>query len=473
MNRLIVFLLLAGSVICPLANVKALSNFAPEPVTELAWGSGNGQVALNKAPANNFGPPRLLIDESGVFLYLLDSSNQRIVIFNSETSQFSTVSMSSNEPADDFCVLDNGKHFYLLFNQTNQVILYNRLGNILRLYSIDNQFKPLSFQCDQKRGMIFQATDGHFYRFGSDTSLTLIPQHQYGFFLDKQSDSKGTLWLHNYDDNLSQEIAIERRTGPLETLSFVGVDGNNNVYLTVEETDTGAESDNIRRFLRKYNNNGQLEAETEIPSGLFAYTLQDLVVTKSGEVLQMVPLQEHLKIVKWIIVTAKSRHFDPLSAKLFSQPQADDFLPSEADGETPMRGILPPTARHTMMEKAKAFANQSFYVNWANIARGEYLGRKRVITPIYRPGRYQGIPYKWGGFDSIRSFQDGLRNGKKAGDKNIVRGFGGSHAACRRGLFRLGVTSLGIATKTKYQLFASRFNITRLIQSITAWGYLE
>ena len=433
MNRLILFLFLIGSVIYPLTNVKALHTFAPKEVTQLTWGSTAGQVALIKAPANNFAPPRLLIDESGVSLYLLDSPNQRIVVFNLEKSQFSTVQISSNEQADDFCVLDNGKHFYLLFNQSQKLILYNQKGEQLSTYSLGNHFNPLSVQCDPKRGLIFQATDGHFYRFGDDTPLTLMPQGQYGFFIDKQSESKGILLLHNRTTNLSQEIAINSRAGLLETLDFVGVDNKHNVYLTVEEmTNKGKTTETVRRFLRQYNDDGQLEAEREIPYSFFAYTLDDLIVTKSGEVFQMVPLKKHLKIVKWV-ATETTRSFDPLSPQLFSylESQVDDFLPSETetDHKTIMRGgRLPPIYRYSIMEKAKAFANADFYVNWNNISRGKYLGGKKVITPISRSGYYKGIPYKWGGFDTINSFNNGLKEGKKAGDKKIIGSRGSKQA---------------------------------------------
>lgn len=71
-----------------------------------------------------------------------------------------------------------------------------------------------------------------------------------------------------------------------------------------------------------------------------------------------------------------------------------------------------------IIEKAKEYANSRFFVNDSNLtaATGEYQGGKIVITPFSQPGNYQGIPYKWGGNDSIVSFRQGLRAGKKAGD---------------------------------------------------------
>jgi hypothetical protein len=77
--------------------------------------------------------------------------------------------------------------------------------------------------------------------------------------------------------------------------------------------------------------------------------------------------------------------------------------------------------RQEIMNKAKAYANHKFHVSSDNItsSAGEIIGGKLVITPISKPGYYVGIPYKWGGNDSIERFQRGLDVGKKAGDKCI------------------------------------------------------
>jgi hypothetical protein len=72
--------------------------------------------------------------------------------------------------------------------------------------------------------------------------------------------------------------------------------------------------------------------------------------------------------------------------------------------------------RQAIMTKAKAYANYRFYVSQDNITAfsGENVGGKLVITPFSKPGHYVGIPYKWGGNDSLDSFQKGLTMGKKA-----------------------------------------------------------
>lgn len=426
-----IFWALFISLLTVTAQADSLLIFKPQVVTKMTWGTGKGQVGLIRAPANNFGPPRLLLDETGTSLYLFDAPNQRMVVFNLSSQQLSYIFLATTDTADDFCVLDEGRHFYLLFNQQKQVVLYNSQGEQLRVYPLTTSFKPLSMQCNRQRGLTFLATDGHYYHFNDDEPLTLMPMENYGFFLDKHGDKEGTLWLHHYENDLSEEIAIQAQHGVLETLDLLGVDQQQLIYLTVEETEKqGNNEDVVRRFLRQYNQDGQLLAEVEIPYSLFAYTLQDLVVSATGEVFQLVPDREQLKIVKWMKMTpsrSATRAGNILYAQLFSSTdlQPDDFLPSEApsnENESSLsRGYYPPLERNTIIKRARKFLDYQYYASKSNITRGRYVGGKKVVTPIEKPGRYQGIPYKWGGFDDLDAFQAGLKQGKYAGDRCAKR----------------------------------------------------
>jgi cell wall-associated NlpC family hydrolase len=214
--------LIAFMTLFAATNAASLPSFVADEIATLDWGNGLKQVALDRAPANNFGPKRLLIENTGTALYVLDASNQRIWTFNLTTEQFSAIDFSDSTAADDFCVLDNGEHFYLLFSDQKQVVLYNQHANALKKYRIK-----------------------------------------------KKAASRG----------------------------------QKTVY------------------------------------------------------------------------------------------------------------------RQQVIELARKYANQSFWVNSANITSKRYLGGKYVITPISSPSRHTGIPYKWCGDDTIATVLSGLRYGKKAGDR--------------------------------------------------------
>jgi len=373
MNRQLIQGLLTSLVIYPMTSVAALHTFTAHEVASFEWGTEAEQIALTQAPANNFGPPSVLVDETGI-----------------------------------------------------------------RTYPIGNDIIPIGIRCHKENGLVFEAFDGQFYHQYDNKALVQIPIGKYAFHVERHNDSQGTIWLHNNETELGGEISVKSQTGLLKTINFIGLDKDKNIYLSVEEV-VGEESltenskaENVRRFLRKYTPKGELLAQVQLPYSLYAYTYQDLAVTPSGDVFQIVPLKDSFEVVKWrsgVQTKRRSANSHKLSQKLFSytESQSKDFHPSETDdgvaqqkSDRPkQRGYRKSLSRKQIIRQARAYANHRFKVRSANITprRGTRYGRKRVITPIRRRGSYRGIPYKWGGNNSIASFKAGLRAGKKAGDK--------------------------------------------------------
>ncbi len=92
-------------------------------------------------------------------------------------------------------------------------------------------------------------------------------------------------------------------------------------------------------------------------------------------------------------------------------------LPISASAKTP--------TRTEVMETAAAFANHRWTPAKANILHGPDAAGIVVHTPdrstgnseLWQPGKpYVGVAYKWGGFDTLASFEKGVRAGKAAGD---------------------------------------------------------
>ena len=474
MNQFIKQSLLTGLIIYPIASVAAatLSTFTVQPVASFKWHtqgeqaarskiSANSltQVALSQAPANNFGPPSVITDETGQSLYLLDSANQRILVFDTTNNRWSSIELSSIPPiknrdgtstslsatqADDLCVMDQGRHFYLLFSRDKKVTLYTQTGKVIRTYSIDNNLTPIGIRCHQETGLVFDALDGHFYHQKDGKQLNAVPIGQYDVQVEQHQDSQGIIWFRNHETQMSGEISIESSpTGLLKSINFIGLDKDQNVYISVEEVlvqdEVTSETEPVIRWLRKYSPKGELIAQVELPYSLYAYTTQDLAVTDSGEVYQIVPLPGSFELIKWqtsLQTKNRSASDDALSQKLFSytNSQSEDFHPSETDDETTakkypkQRSARHLIARQQIIRQAHAYTKHKFQVGRSNITsrRGVNDGQKRVITPIRSTGYHRGMPYKWGGNDSIETFNEGLKNGKKAGDRCTAK-----HRNCR------------------------------------------
>ena len=93
-------------------------------------------------------------------------------------------------------------------------------------------------------------------------------------------------------------------------------------------------------------------------------------------------------------------------------------LPAHAD----------PLTRAEAIRIAKAYCNYRWESTRKNVLHGKDADGVVVQTPNNAPGddpdpklwnideANTGMPYKWGGFDTIESFGAGIRNGKAAGD---------------------------------------------------------
>lgn len=464
---------LMGLIIYSMCSVAAaaIPTFIVQPVASFKWHTADEsvapalanqltQVAISPAPANNFGPPSVITDETGQSLYLLDSANRRILVFDTTDNRWSSIELSSISPiinrdgtstalsptqADDLCVMDEGRHFYLLFSRDKKVTLYSKTGRVIRTYSIDNNFNPIGIRCHQESGLIFDAIDGHFFHQQDGKQLNAFPIGQYQVQVEQYQDSQGTqgiIWFRNDKTQMSGEISIKSSpSGLLKSVNFIGLDKDKNVYISVEEVPAAdsitSEIEPVMRWLRKYSPTGELAAQVELPYSLYAYTVQDLAVTPSGDVYQIVPLPGSFEVVKWqidFLAKERSASDDALSQKLFSytESRSEDFNPSETDDnaeKTPKtRGASHLVARQQIIRQARAYTKHRFKVRKSNISskRGINDGEKSVITPIRSTGYHSGIPYKWGGNDNIEAFDEGLNNGKKAGDRCTAK-----HRSCR------------------------------------------
>src|SRR6478735_6417415 len=95
------------------------------------------------------------------------------------------------------------------------------------------------------------------------------------------------------------------------------------------------------------------------------------------------------------------------------------FLGSGASAE--------PLTRKAALETARSFAEYSWSATARNVQHGVDRAKVDVQTPddtgssgderLWSVNHVNtGIPYKWGGFDSLQSFDAGLKAGKAAGD---------------------------------------------------------
>ncbi len=89
------------------------------------------------------------------------------------------------------------------------------------------------------------------------------------------------------------------------------------------------------------------------------------------------------------------------------------------------RSVAAPPTRSEAVAIASSFANYRWTPAVANVRHGKDAAGIVISTPdrstgnadLWQPGEPSiGVPYKWGGFDSLEGFERGVKAGKAAGD---------------------------------------------------------
>jgi hypothetical protein len=472
-------IVLAALTILPSTSAQSLTDvqagyrqFSPSEVLQLAWGSGNSQVGLLKVPGGNYGPQSFAVDEAHSQFYILDSTNNRILIYASECNLLSSWAISGR--ADDIA-LGAGGDVYVLFRGSQKVVEYSPGGSLIAMYPLADAQSPITgIHFNQAQGLSVETADEHTYPINqsakeSDAAKSVgknkgLRRDGDFFYLERGAAGQGSIAILNSEGEIRKKLAVNRTDQKIVTLSFVGVDDQKSIYVALE---VAPESLPVRRYIRKYDSAGVLQAEALVPYSNYVYTLKDLRVTGDGKVYQLLPLKEHVKILLWHLDLTGNRPSSEFLSQIFAYTTVNskEFLP----GDSPLNGSEHTTeamdrifeihpevsiAASSVLSRAESYRTHVFTVGSNNITGGVSCGGKTVQTyipshGISSAGTYTGVPYKWGGFSGLTgvtsvvdpdtgyNFNEGLAVGKYAGDLNTT----GSGSSCAVGVDCSGFVS--------------------------------
>lgn len=449
-----------GTVVPARLSSQAYQQLTPSEVVRFNWGSGERQVGLLKIPGGNFGPQSFAVDETLKRFYILDSTNSRILIFNLGGGLSSSLAISDR--ADDLTLGADGE-IYVLYRGARKVIEYSPDGSSIASYSLaDSQTPVTGIHSNGTRDLSVETADGHSYpvidqgaevdnRLRGGETIKGLRRNEKFYYLERSNAGRGSITVLDSGGQIQKQLAVNNKEQGIETLSLVGVDNEKNVYIAQEEASDSATLP-VKRYIRKFDSQGNLLAEALIPYSSYVYTFKDLRVTGDGNVYQLLPLKDHVEILAWKMNVNGSQPAEELVSWIFSYttPKSQDFLP----GDSPLAGakqllertqiasaVQPETtiAVSSVMSVAESFRTHTFNVAASNIANGVNCGGKTIITPETTPGLYEGVPYKWGGFTGLAGvssytddgnfFDADLAAGSYAGDIDTAVDFGSSCAA--------------------------------------------
>ncbi len=409
------FFKILSLVILSITMVMAQS---PTFVLQLDWGSQNDQVGFRQAPEANYGPSAFVIQNDSVIL--LDAVQQKLKFFK---NRHWLKSIPIVPFADDMAFKHENDFLILAANK----LFFYRNGHLVK------HLQPASPQhIIEKVEPV--AMGSYLLQFNDQQTMLVSPLQQ---VLKKDDAGK-----NSFSQKIPKLTRLSTRTilvqiGQLQkefsfnnqevaSVRFLGIDTFNHYYLSLEFFEQQVPL-KVKREIQIFDENLNLLLRLQVPVNNYTEIYRDWYIAPNGSFYQMFSTSRGIKIVKWDF----SSYLQNTQPTFIRYPQNYfegkhyNYLIPSIEGE---EATLQKTSQfedypQIMPTDALAIADQYVQLSWNctqdNLTNGvvtDQYGNK-VRTPDWiQVGQNEQVPYKWGGFESIEAFLNGIDILKYAGD---------------------------------------------------------
>jgi len=377
----------------------------PQVIFRANWGNKSDQVALRQAPEANYGPQAFRIVNDKIAI--LDQQNRSLKMFSSgELQQSFPVSSFSRDfvftQAESFTVLSDD-HLQS-FEQGKQVDSRSigQGGIIQSLHQLPSGQEWVQYS---NGGQLNIRTGNNLQKNAATMQLT--------------RDNAGKASVKLQTGSGQKSLSIEVPDKNLASLQFVGMDNQEHLFLQMEFFIQQVPL-KVERQVWVYNTVGEHILTYGIPLNNYTLIFRDLELDAQGNLYQMLQLPDAFKIIKW--------EFPVLPDKLPLDFDTPEYNWNQLD--KPIDEYESTTLSKTALlldvtpDQALAIADTYVQLRWdcaaINLTDGKIQdpNGQYVETPGWLfVGEMQRVPYKWGGFNTIDGFLDGISTGKFSGDK--------------------------------------------------------
>jgi hypothetical protein len=399
-----------------------------EVVLSLEVGSEPGQVGIKPGGFEVYpiGPKSFAVGDEGI-IYILDTVNLRIQGFDTEGELRTLIPLPTMvTPAD--LVVANSDTFYVLDMGIDKVFQVDGLGRIVASYEISADIMDgISGITLEKDGDLSAIVDAAMrYKLVANSKYVphaeqrnlkerglTTPKSENVYQARNPNWKDGGLQVMRKDGQILLDIPITVKH-LLGSVVFLGTDRRGNIYVAIEELLEDFPV-TVEKTVRKYDPSGQLLGTARVPiERYYAHPRRDVVVDMTGNIYQLVPTEDRVKILKLL----PSPNFASSLDRGFALE-----LPSIRLTSSVHAACGDPISRATVMSKALEYINDTWYCNYNNYYGPDCPGRERPsYIQVYNQW-VQRVPYKWGGFDSVSEFKSKMSDNYAAGDVacDIVR----------------------------------------------------
>jgi len=215
-------------------------------------------------------------------------------------------------------------------------------------------------------------------------------------------------------------VGIKISISNTDYADLIGVDSFGR-YIFLTEKITRTSPMKVSRSIEIFDNSGKIINEFSIPTIKFFYLETEFILTPDDRLMQLWVNQEKMAVVEYENYNRVNSFVIP--DKRYHELHFNEYVNTSEYTPTAPSKMLPVSSRLYAVKLGEKHAELKYNCTVANLAYQNVTGPDGDIvrTPDWLyTGQNSRIPYKWGGFNTVATFLNGLANGRYAGDINTA-----------------------------------------------------
>lgn len=387
----------------------------PDEILFVKWGSDSNSIGYRSAPDGRYGPKSFHVKNDSILI--LDSENGSIKIFYNSKFVREIVAPARSE---DFVLLQGNEYFFLVDNSIMQI----KNSHLVNIYKPKKALPLVKGLLVEDNNLYLKYHNGTTSQLLEDRSVSKsadgIKQFDKFYEARKISRNFGSVKIRDSNNNIISTIDLRIPSGNLATINLIGCDDKDHIYLNIELIEQEIPLQ-VKREVWIVNLRGDLIGRINIPNHYFVSVNRDIELTPDGTLYHLISSVDGIHVFKWSFSDSLSAPFEGGYPEKFQHNlHYNELIPSDFQG-----GILSKPTDYPIVTRSEAlsiggsYVEHQWYCTEENLTNGVELAPDGdlVETPDWiKPGTNFKIPYKWGGFNTLTEYDNGMLDGKYAGD---------------------------------------------------------
>jgi cell wall-associated NlpC family hydrolase len=400
-----------------------LSQYSYREIIHLPWGSFDTEIGFRKAPGGQFGPMSFKVKNDSIFV--LDTQNQSIKIFHNNLLLKKT---GFQIPAADDFIWKNSNNYFLL----SENLVYEFIDQkMVQTFSPNSQRDIISLLIADKNDNIFAVINESNSINLEESVRSSLKKGAASFhqsFVQIEKEDWRTINVQVDPNNSFQIISAKPDLG---SARFLGSTPDEKLFIYIEKIKQQIPLQ-VDREVHLYDKNGNLNARFSIPTHAHTYIFKELYIDENGNLFHMISAVDGVHIIGWFFDGVHSEktaifEYPDRFQKYYHYNMFDQnsSLKKSQDSKLKKKDNISSTLDFPSVTRSEALAIGETYEQHIWTASPQNLTNGRIIdsngidveTPRWiQIGTNQKVPYQWGGFWTLPGFDQGLLDGKYAGD---------------------------------------------------------